>query len=655
MRLLPWKREKALSGDSGVLDAIREQNWNAHPLLGGGARQRIQEAYATAQTAGYHWMYCNSPAIRTVVDVIVRNVGQLDLRLYEEIDEAERQPRPEHAAALSLRYPNSTTPSDRFVRSMFLDFLTFGNAYALMLPAPQGQLTLQWIPAHRIEISGPNLFDPDTYWVIRRDGLKFPFMPEAVLHWRNENPFDPRLGLSPLETLRNVIAEDAAMEAANVELAKSGMTSPSWVFRPIEAPDWTNEARQRAEEDLEARLKRSNSKPVILEESMELRDIGVSPRDAQALDVRRWTTEKIAAQYGVPLAMVDLDDNVDQARSVFYADCLPPYCESFTKTLNTLVLVRHYNEPDFCFEFNLHEKQMGDERIKTLISAAGAPIFLRNESRAMLDMPPVPDGDEIITPGNVLVGGKPSPMMMPVQDPNKPSQEGDAREGLPTPVPASDRSAEGLSKAIPGAVPAANHVWQLSNRRQVDISRQRRYVREAQVEMQKFFRAQAQAIRGKRLEFDVDHWDRQLSARVLRLVSSIVEREGGIYVARLLGDDFDMGQVGNYLKAQASGAAHGINDATRRNIADMGLEDALERTLNVRAAVAGAALGAGSTTFARQEAAKQAPQREFRLKTWVADTERHAHLDGTSVPLDQDWDGLLPGSEPNCQCSVTIE
>ena len=46
----------------------------------------------------------------------------------------------------------------------------------------------------------------------------------------------------------------------------------------------------------------------------------------------------------------------------------------------------------------------------------------------MLNLPAVPDGDELVTPLNVIVGGKPSPQIMPIQDPNKPSQDGDHRE-----------------------------------------------------------------------------------------------------------------------------------------------------------------------------------------------------------------------------------
>jgi phage portal protein BeeE len=125
-------RRKALTATTTALDAIADRQWAPWPLLGGGSRQRIVDAFNTAQSADYAWIYASSPAVRTVVDVIARNVGQLDLRLYEEVDDSERQPKPEHPAALSLRYPNETTPSDKLIRSLFKDFLLFDNAYALL-------------------------------------------------------------------------------------------------------------------------------------------------------------------------------------------------------------------------------------------------------------------------------------------------------------------------------------------------------------------------------------------------------------------------------------------------------------------------------------------------------------------------------------------
>ena len=641
-RLRLVRGEEALSGTSAVLETLQARQLRPWPGLGGTNvnTTRIASAFTTAQSASYAWMYGSSPAVRTVVDLIARNVAQLDLRLYEEVSESERVFRPDHNAAISLRYPSDSQTRDQFVRAVVQDFLVFNNAYALKFRERNSQrLVLKPIPAHMVEIMGQELFDPTGYKIHRIDGTELIVdNPADMIHWRGWNPEDPRIGLSPLETLRNVVAEDAALQATNVELAKSGLAGPAWVYRPSEAPEWSNEARQRFEEDLTARLRRASKMPPVMEEGMELRNDGFSPRDAEMLAGRKYAIQQVASVYGVPLGMVGLDDNVDEARSEFYTDVLPPYCEQFTRQLDLSVLVQEYGETEYCFEFNLDEKQMGDERIKTLVSAAGAPVLTRDEARAMLNRPPKEGGDELITPLNVTVGGKPSPQVMPVQDPNKPSQDGDYRE---------DEGPKALPQAKQLEVSTVPRVER-------DKAAQARYTDQVAGALEKFYANQYRQVKAASKAVDSRDWDRKLGETLHTLVRSIVELEGGIYVPRLGGDDFDMRQVENYLKAMAEGTAEGLNRVTAQDVKDHGVDEAFDRARGERAEVAASAIGTRATVFARQEAARQAPLPETRVKTWVANTDRHSSLNGATVPLASSFGGIEPGSEPNCRCTAVI-
>jgi hypothetical protein len=466
------------------------------------------------------------------------------------------------------------------------------------------------------------------------------FLPDQIFHWRGENPHDQRLGLSKLETLRKVVAEDAALQQANVELANSGMQKPVWLFRPLEAPPWTPEARQRAEEDFRNRLKRRTDSPVIAEEGMELRDFGVNPNDAEALDVRKWLLQQVATEYGVPGPMVGLEGDLEKAQQIFYSDTLPPYTEDFTRALNHHVLVGKYGLTDYCFEFDLDEKLMGDERLKALTSATGRPVMLTNEGRAKLNLPPVEGGDELVTPANVIVGDNPKPStdVMPIQDPNGPSQEGDHRE---------DEEPKSVKQLEVTTVPKSVG----------DMNRQKRNIDKARAMFARYYQEQRTGLMSKDMRVkraDTDRWNVRLADRIEGLARQIVETEGAIYTARLGGDDFDMGQVDHYLKAMAAGAAEGINAATQRDIDDLGVERALERAQGERVETAAASIGTRATVFGREEGAKQSPFPERRLKTWVPDTARHANLAGASVPLGQTWGGIVPGSQPNCKCSMTI-
>lgn len=565
------RREKALTATPSVLDAVRDGQFSPYPLLGGGSRQRILDVFNTAQSANYSWIYRNSPAVRTVVDVIVRNIGQLDLRLYEEIDEAERQPRPEHPAALSLRYPSEEVSSDKFTRSMFKDFLLFDNAYALMEPAPGDQISLNRMPAHMVEVRGASMFRAEGYRFWRRDGSFVDFAPEQVMHWHGENPEDPRVGLSRLDTLRSVTAEDAALQQAIVELANSGLTEPVWVYRPLEAPDLSNPARKGLEEDLANRLRARNKRPFVLEEGSELRSFGVSPKDAQMMEVRRWAIEQVAREFGVPLGMVGLADNLEEARSQFYADTLPPYCEDYSRMLDQRVLVRVYGWTDGCFEFNLDEKHMGDDRITALVSATGRPVMTTNEGRSKLNLPPIDGGDELVTPMNVTEGDNPKPSVdvMPIQDPNGPPQDGSHRE-----------EPKALVKASRGA-----------------LDRQNRHVDLAQAAVERHFARLSRSLKAKNAP-DWSRWDREFADDLSVVVERIVELEGALCA----GEAFVMGR--NYLRAMSEAAAEAINAKIRDEIALNGVESAFVQR-GQRVESAGVGISAAATRWAREEAARQ--------------------------------------------------
>jgi hypothetical protein len=56
------------------------------------------------------------------------------------------------------------------------------------------------------------------------------------------------------------------------------------------------------------------------------------------LEVRRWAVERVATEYGVPLASSGLGtgraENLADAQAQLYADTLLPYCQDFSKMLD---------------------------------------------------------------------------------------------------------------------------------------------------------------------------------------------------------------------------------------------------------------------------------------------------------------------------------
>jgi hypothetical protein len=306
--------------------------------------------------------------------------------------------------------------------------------------------------------------------------------------------------------------------------------------------------------------------------------------------------------------------------------------------LNQRVLVRVYGWTDGCFEFNLDEKHMGDDRLKSLVSATGRPVLTTNEGAAMVNRPPIDGGDELVTPSNVIVGDNPKPStdVMPIQDPN------------------GRRRRTGHT--------ASDKIVQLHPSRKGDKDRQDRHIDEAKAVLERHFNRLERGLNetagrkatGRRRRDDWQKWETALADDMNKLVKSIVDTEGSIYAFKLAGH-FDMGQVANYLKAMADGAAQGFNDKIHEEVDANGVDWAMGRRAQ-HVESAGAGLGAAATRWAREEAARQSPGAEHRVKVWIPDTDRHAEFGGDTVALGDDWPaGFAPGSAPGCRCSMAIE
>ena len=446
MSLLGFFRRKALSADPAVVESLRNRTANMYQPLGGtNVSMQVRAAVQRAQAATYAYMYSNQPAVRTVVDLIAGNVCQLGLKLYERVSDTERRTASDHPAALSLRYPNAATPADQFIAELTADWCVYNNAYALKFPRGKGQpLTLVRLLPHMVAVLGIG-YAVTGYRVYRTDGSFEDFEPERMIHWRSYNPADARLGISPLETLRAELVQDSASQAAATELATNGLTG-GFIKRPLEAPEWSEEAQERFTEGWRNARKASPRRTPVLDEGMEFVNTLITPKDAELLKSREFTLETVARLYGVPVEMFFEAGDDAQAVKRFYSDVLAPVSKKLAGQLDHSILQAEFMLTDYYYEFDLNEKLRGDpvERFAAITSAVGAPWLLRNEARSMENKPPVDGGDELITPLNVLVGDnpRPAPNIMPPAGPQRP------RAGRLAP---GEPATEGSCRCFPGA------------------------------------------------------------------------------------------------------------------------------------------------------------------------------------------------------------
>lgn len=635
-----FRREKGLTATPAVVSALHNGQLNTYQRLGG-SNQEITAAWTQYQAASYAYMYRSQPAVRKVVDYIARNASQLGLKLYERVSDTDRRRDTDHPAAQTMSDPDGQRPADQFLFTLIADFLVSENAYALIYRPSSGSARrrLLRVPPPAVEVLTQGFFIVG-YRIWLTNGQTFPdrsappLPPEDMLHWCGYNPEEARLGVSRLETLRSILAEDAASQQANIELLKAGLAKPGYIKRPLEAADWPEEVRERFQESWANQAKSSPRKTPVLEEGMEFADFGVSPKDAEMLAGRRFTNEEVASLYG----LAHVPPEGEEERRAFYADVLPPITRSLASQLDYSLLAGEFAEADYYFEFDLNEKLRGEPeaRFAAITSAVGRPWLTANEARAMENRPPVEGGDELVTPLNVLVGDnpRPAPNVMPPQDPNGPPQDG------------SHREASIQRKAL------------LAPRQQSQAERRDRYAGELTTTLRRHYERQQRAITSTSVKADRwVQWNAELADDLRAVLRRAVETEGDVAAARF-GSAFDTRLVTNYLQAMAEGAATDINRATREELADADAAAVFARASDVRAPVAGMSLATTASAFANREAAQQSDT-EHRVKTWVvtSDNSSHPEMSGETVPLGATFSNGAegpPADHPGCECILEI-
>lgn len=636
-----FARKKAVSASAQVVEIAQSGQFRGFQSLGGTNKQ-VVHAWEQAQSSTYAWMYRTQPAVRTTVDYIARNVSQLPLKLYERVDDNERQTAGDHPAALTMRHPYQNTTAKRWIFDFVADWLLYDNAYAVKFRGPGSRRTLVRIPPHMMNIVSTSYLSIDGYRILRGDGSYYPddgmLNPNDVVHWIGYDPNDPRCGLSKLETLREILSEEAAAVTASAELLKSGLQKNGWIYRPLEAPDWGTQGREHFEQDLYNRVTGSSKKWPVLEEGMEIRDLGVTPKDAEMLEGRRFTKQTVAEAYG--LEYVPPRD--EEERKAFHADVLAPLTEDLAETLDVSLLEAEYAADDHYFEFDLNEKLRGDpvQRFQAITAAVGAPWLLRNEARAMENKPPVEDGDELVVPANVIVGNnpRPAPNVMPIQDPNKPSQDGSHRES----------AAEPDTKRL------------FIKRRDAQLGRRNSYAGNLGEIRNRLLARQESAFRSAKATVPSDRWekwDKEFADDLEAEIKRIVEREGDLTAERLGQLAFDARVTKNYVRSMAEDIAKQTNAATKAQLAateDVAATFDARRSESPSWAVGTASRG---MSFAQLEAGKQAPG--ARMKTWIVTASNSAHpeLNGETVPLDQPFSsGSMgpPTEHPGCECLMEV-
>jgi HK97 family phage portal protein len=589
------------------------------------------------------------PQLRTVVSFVARNVAQLGLHVFELVNDTDRRRDRTSPAAQAFAQPDVNQTIYDLIYALVGDMLLYDRAYWFVGPsnATNSGLMLRRLPPTWVTQNPADLFTVKSYSVVQdRNTADVPA--KQILDFTGYSPASPLYGSPTVESLRETLREQIEAAKYRSQVWRRGGRVSTILQRPADAPEWSNEARERFREDWYAKYtgngKYAGGTP-ILEDGMTINRIDFNAREQQFVEAAKLSLQTVASAFHVNPTMIGLLDNanysnVREFRRMLYGDTLGPLLTQIETRLNTFLLpMLGMDSSRFYAEFNIQEKLKGsfEEQAQALQASVGRPWMTADEARGRLNLPGLGgDADQLVTPMNVMVGGQASP-----QD----SGSQNRRAVLPQ------------HKAKPDDTHRDKAAKQIAN----------------------FFVRQERIVRGAMGRkspdwWDEDRWDNELSDDLHGLAVEVSD-EIGKSTAKSMGfdaDEYDADRTRNYLKKVADKRAESINAATRIQLEealqsadpDAAVDSVWDVAKGQRSGAAGAAVTASAAGFATTEAGRQLVGDRAR-KTWNTGEnprDTHAAMDGETVGLDENFSNSMawPGDSDDadqvsgCNCSVTI-
>ena len=345
-----------------------------------------------------------------------------------------------------LQRPNPLQAGNEYFKSLYSFLLIAGNSYALRVGAENGEpRELYLLRPDRVKVKPSNNMIPRGYIyevggkVIKEYAVDPQNGFSEVKHFKLWNPIDDYYGLSPIHSASTDIDQHNFAAKHNVSLLMNGARpSGAIVFRPRDeagqSVQLTEYQRSQLLQDMQLRLQgtHNSGRPMLLEGDFDWKEMGLSPKDMDFLQLKNMSARDIAMCFGVPSQLVGIPDaqtysNVQEARLALYEETIIPLAKRIESDLNEY-LSPLYGET-IRIEYDIDSIPAMAERRKRIYEnvtvAVREGIISRNEARERLGLEPITGGNDVYISANLFPLGEPetSPLDEEESNPEKEAED----------------------------------------------------------------------------------------------------------------------------------------------------------------------------------------------------------------------------------------
>jgi len=280
-----------------------------------------------------------------------------------------------------------------------------GNAFNQIVSNPRGEI-VELVPIHpdrvRIEVLRSGEY---RYRITDRFGEETVLPRGQVWHLRGLSS-DGVIGMSPIELARESLGMALAAQDYGARFfANDAKPTGGWIEFPGSFKD--AEAKRVFRESYQAAQSGANrGKVLVLENGMKFHEVGVTNKDAQFLELRKFQITDIARLFRVPPHMIaDLDratfSNIEQQSLEFVMHTMTPWAERWEASIESELLL---DGDELEVEFDFANLMRGDAASRSAYYQSGIQNgwLTRNEARVAENLNPLDGLDEPLRPLNMV-------------------------------------------------------------------------------------------------------------------------------------------------------------------------------------------------------------------------------------------------------------
>lgn len=376
------------------------------------------------------------PTVLACFAILMDDIASLPLVLYRRLERGKERDRKHPYYRLMHDRPNPEHTSIAFRQFIVGHMLGRGNFYGQLIWDSKGIVQEVW-PLHPDRMRVFREKGERKYLYTKADGSQRAFRQDEILHITDFYA-DGLVGYSRITLARNAIGLSMAMEEYGSKVMAND-ARPSIALKLPQKLD--KEAQQRLRESWNEIYRGSDnaSKVAILEQGLDLVEIGFPPEEAQFLESRQFQVAELARIFRIPPHMIgdvqkstSWGSGIEQQEQGYVAHTLKPICTRIEQSLNKDLLLEADQETHF-FQHLFDDLLRGDTqaRMSAYAVAITNGILSRNEVREKENLNPYDGGDEFLTPMNLSTGPADEPAGAPEPDPDDENDMDGEGDGTP--------------------------------------------------------------------------------------------------------------------------------------------------------------------------------------------------------------------------------